>query len=166
MAQFHSLEGLRYRYMQKILQKAKTTPHCTNVSHCIIITITHPNKTTNSGDGGWRLLSTTFTSQLGQFPHCMPSVSAPNSTQSQVWSSPPPWFPLQTVTLGLHWCVQQQNLACIARPSLCQVCFKTVCVIHLVNICFFSQCSFSPWTSPFTSYSAGGFQFLSSLRWK
>lgn len=95
MAQFHSLQGLRYRYMQKILQKAKTTPHCTNVSHCITITITHPNKTTDSGDGGWRLFSTTFSSQLGQFPHCMPSVCAPNSTHSQVWSSPPPWFPFQ-----------------------------------------------------------------------
>lgn len=165
MAQSRSLEGLRYRYMQKILQKAKTTPHCTNVSHCITITITHPNKTTDSGDGSWRLFSTTSTSQLGHFPHCMPSVSAPNSTHSQVWSSPPN-FLSKGVTLGLHWCVQQQNLAYIARPSLCQVCFKTVCVMHLVNICFFSQYSFSPWTSPFMSYSTGGFQFLSSLHWK
>lgn len=31
------------RYMQKMLQKVKTIPHCTNVSHCITITITHPN---------------------------------------------------------------------------------------------------------------------------
>lgn len=148
-----------------MLQKVKTAPHCTNVSHCITITTTHPNETINSSDGGWRWLSMTSTSRVVHFPHCMHPGSAPDSPHWRVCSSPPD-FLSKGITLGLHWCVQQQNLACAARPFLCQNNFKIVCVMHLVNICLFSQYSFSPWTSPFMSYGTGGFQFLSSLCWK
>lgn len=144
MAQFHGLEGLRYRYMQKILQKAETTPHCTNVSHCITLTITHPNKSTDSGAGGWSCSPQHPPGSWVTFPIACP-LSLPQILHiHRSGAAPSPGFLSKGVTLGLHCCVQQQNLACIACPCLCQVCFKTVCVMHLANICFFSQYSFSP----------------------
>lgn len=78
-----------------------------------------------------------------------------------------PWFPLQRSNSEFALVCSTAESGLYYLPfALPSTCFKTVCVIHSVNICFFSWYCISPWTSPFMSYSTGGFQFSSSLCWK